>query len=98
VFRAAPPEAFNAGNYKNKNLPPRKRGKYNEKKKKIFNTPRQEEAVATLLALGMLAAMPGVTAGSVFTKPLYNTTTLVRKSLRYTAVIKAVGLAPGVHS
>jgi len=54
--------------------------------------------VATLLALGMLAAMPGVSAGSVFTKPSYNTTTLVRKSLRYTAVIKAVGLATGVHS
>jgi hypothetical protein len=33
VFRAAPPKAFNAGNYKNKNLPPRKRGKYDEKRK-----------------------------------------------------------------
>jgi len=35
VFRAAPPEALNAGNYKNKNLPPRKRGKYDEKRKNI---------------------------------------------------------------
>jgi hypothetical protein len=41
VFRAAPPEAFNAGNYKNKNLPPRKRGKYDEKEK-ILNTPSKK--------------------------------------------------------
>jgi hypothetical protein len=39
VFRAAPLEAFNAGNYKNKNLPPRKRGKYNEIKKKYLIPP-----------------------------------------------------------
>jgi hypothetical protein len=39
VFRAAPPEAFNAGNYKNKNLPPRKREKTPRKTKKTLKPP-----------------------------------------------------------
>ena len=50
--------------------------------------------MATFLALDMLAIMPGMIADSVLTKPAIQHTTLVRKPLWHTAVIKA-GLATG---